>query len=108
MTEQTPQPSERIGRYRVVSEIGRGAMGIVYRGEDEALGRSVAIKMILASMQSEEQAGYLARFRQEAKALGGLNHPNIITVFEFGDEGGVAYLAMEYLEGRELDRKSVV
>jgi eukaryotic-like serine/threonine-protein kinase len=100
--EQAEQAGERIGRYRLVSEIGRGAMGIVYRGEDEALGRSVAIKTILASMDAEEQAGYLARFRQEAKALGGLNHPNIITVYEFGDEGGVAYLAMEYLEGREL------
>jgi serine/threonine protein kinase len=96
------QPSKHIGRYRMLSEIGRGAMGIVYRGEDEALGRSVAIKTILASMESEEQVGYLARFRQEAKALGGLNHPNIITVYEFGDEGGVAYLAMEFLEGREL------
>ena len=97
-----PQPTERIGRYRLDREIGRGAMGIVYLGEDEALGRSVAIKTILASMDAEEQAGYLARFRQEAKALGGLNHPNIITVYEFGDEGGVAYLAMEYLAGREL------
>ena len=107
MTDQPPgqtsaQPSEHIGRYRIVSEIGRGAMGIVYRGEDEGLGRSVAIKTILASMDTEEQAGYLARFRQEAKALGGLNHPAIITVYEFGDERGVAYLAMEYLEGREL------
>jgi serine/threonine protein kinase len=102
MDADVPPPIARIGRYRIVSEIGRGAMGVVYRGEDEALGRSVAIKTILASMASEEQAGYLARFRQEAKALGGLNHPNIVTVFEFGDEAGVAYLAMEYLEGREL------
>jgi len=102
MAQDNQQPTERIGRYRLVSEIGRGAMGIVYRGEDEALGRSVAIKTILASMEADEQAGYLARFRQEAKALGGLNHPNIITVYEFGDESGVAYLAMEYLEGREL------
>jgi serine/threonine-protein kinase len=100
--DDSEKSSERIGRYRMLAEIGRGAMGIVYRGEDEALGRSVAIKTILASMKTEEQAGYLARFRQEAKALGGLNHPNIITVYEFGDEGGVAYLAMEYLEGREL------
>jgi len=100
-TGDKPQ-SERIGRYRIIAEIGRGAMGIVYRGEDDALGRSVAIKTILASMDTEEQAGYLARFTQEAKALGGLNHPSIITVFEFGDEKGIAYLAMEYLEGKEL------
>ena len=93
---------ERIGRYRIVSEIGRGAMGVVYRGEDEALGRGVAIKTIIASMDVEEQQGYLARFRQEARALGGLNHPGIITVYEFGDQDGLAYLAMELLEGREL------
>jgi serine/threonine protein kinase len=93
---------ERIGRYRIVAEIGRGAMGVVYRGEDEALARSVAIKTIIASMDPAEQAGYLARFRQEARAVGGLNHPGIITVYEFGDQDGVAYLAMEFLEGREL------
>lgn len=99
MTRPAP---ERIGRYRIVSELGRGAMGVVYRGHDEALDRSVAIKTIVASMDEEEQAGYLARFRQEARALGGLNHPSIITVHEFGDENGLAYLAMELLEGREL------
>ena len=69
--------TEHIGRYRIVSEIGRGAMGIVYLGEDEGLGRKVAIKTILASIDAVEQAGYLARFRQEAKVLGGLNHPAI-------------------------------
>ena len=95
-------PPERIGRYRVVSEIGRGAMGVVYLGDDEGLGRRVAIKTIIASMDAEEQAGYLARFRQEAKALGGLNHPSIITVYEFGDQDGLAYLVMEFLEGQEL------
>jgi serine/threonine protein kinase len=98
----TAEHPNRIGRYRIVSEIGRGAMGVVYRGEDEALGRAVAIKTIIASMDPDEQAGYLARFRQEAKALGGLNHPGIITVHEFGDQDGLAYLAMELLEGREL------
>ena len=98
----TPAHPERIGRYRIVGEIGRGAMGVVYRGEDEALGRSVAIKTIIASMDAGEQDGYLARFRQEARALGGLNHPGIITVYEFGDQDGLAFLAMEFLEGREL------
>jgi serine/threonine-protein kinase len=96
------KPTEYIGRYRIVSEIGRGAMGVVYLGVDESLGRQVAIKTILASFEAVEQAGYLARFRQEAKAVGGLNHPSIITVYEFGDEKGVAYLVMEYLEGKDL------
>jgi eukaryotic-like serine/threonine-protein kinase len=93
---------QRIGRYCIAGEIGRGAMGVVYRGQDESLGRTVAIKTILTRLSDEEHAGYLARFRQEARALGGLNHPAIITVYEFGDENGLAYLAMEFLDGREL------
>jgi serine/threonine-protein kinase len=96
-----PAP-ERLGRYRIVSELGRGAMGVVYKGEDAALERTVAIKTILMTFASEEHAGYLARFRQEARALGALNHPSIISVYDFGDEGDIAYMAMEFLEGREL------
>jgi serine/threonine-protein kinase len=96
-----PAP-ERLGRYRIVSELGRGAMGVVYKGEDSALERTVAIKTVLMTFPSEEHAGYLARFHQEAKALGALNHPSIISVYDFGNEGDIAYMAMEFLEGREL------
>jgi serine/threonine protein kinase len=95
-------PEEMLGRYRIVGEIGRGAMGIVYKGEDTVLERVVAIKTVLVRVGSEDKEGYLARFRQEAKALAGLNHPAIITVYDFGDTGDVAYMAMELLEGREL------
>lgn len=91
-----------LGRYRVVSELGRGAMGIVYKAEDPQLERTVAIKTIRMSSESAEAAEYVARFRQEAKALGGLNHPAIITVFDAGRENDIAYMAMELLEGREL------
>src|SRR5438477_823213 len=97
-----PASFESLGRYRILGEIGRGAMGIVYRSRDTVLDRVVAIKTVLVGIGSEDRAGYFARFRQEAKALAGLNHPNIITVYDFGDTGEVAYMAMELLEGREL------
>ena len=93
---------ERIGRYRVLGELGRGAMGVVYRAEDPMLNRTVAIKTILLSSDPVVRAEYEARFRQEAKAAGGLNHPNLITIYDVGREGDMAYMAMELLEGVEL------
>lgn len=95
-------PVERFGRYRVLAELGRGAMGVVYKAEDEALGRTVAIKTILLSSNAEERADYEARFYQEARAAAVLNHPNIITVHDIGKEGDTAYMAMEVLEGVDL------
>ena len=93
---------ERIGRYRVFGELGRGAMGVVYRAEDPLLNRAVAIKTILMSSDPAVRAEYEARFQQEAKAAGGLNHPNLITIYDIGREGDIAYMAMELLEGVEL------
>jgi len=93
---------ERIGRYRVFGELGRGAMGVVYRAEDPLLNRAVAIKTILMSSDPAMRAEYEARFQQEAKAAGGLNHPNLITIYDVGREGDIAYMAMELLEGVEL------
>ena len=93
---------ERIGRYRVYGELGRGAMGVVYRAEDPLLNRPVAIKTILMSSDPAMRAEYEARFQQEAKAAGGLNHPNLITIYDVGHEGDMAYMAMELLEGVEL------
>ena len=97
-----PAGPQRLGRYRIVAELGRGAMGVVYRGEDEALGRAVAIKTVLMNFAAEDHEGYLARFRQEARAMGSLNHAAIVSVYDYGDEGDIAYMAMELLEGREL------
>jgi len=97
-----PSLPERIGRYRVLGELGRGAMGVVYRAEDPLLNRTVAIKTILLSIDPAVRAEYEARFRQEAKAAGGLNHPNLITIYDIGREGDIAYMAMELLEGIEL------
>jgi len=92
----------KLGRYEVQDEIGRGAMGVVYRATDPVLDRTVAIKTINMSTDQAERAEYEARFYQEAKAAGGLNHPNIVTVYDVGDSGDIAYMALEFLQGTEL------
>jgi eukaryotic-like serine/threonine-protein kinase len=95
---------ERLGRYQLEREIGRGAMGIVYLGKDTAINRMVAIKAIpLASEFSDaELVEARARFFREAETAGRLNHPNIVTIYDVGEERGLAYIAMEYLKGRHL------
>ena len=93
----------RIGRYRVTGLLGRGAMGVVYLGHDQAIDRKVAIKTIHRRLlQGEEGEEWLARFRREVRAAGRCLHPNIVTVFEYGEEGGAPYIVMEYVQGREL------
>ena len=92
----------RLGRYKIRGELGRGAMGIVYEAEDPALDRIVALKTILLADDAEGRKEYHQRFFQEAKAAGKLTHPNIITVHDFGEEGDLAYTAMELLKGVEL------
>lgn len=92
----------KLGRYRLVAELGRGAMGIVYRAEDPLLNRTVAVKSIILMDDPATRSDYEARFLQEAKAAGGLNHPNLVTIHDVGREGDVAYMAMELLEGTEL------
>ncbi len=95
---------QRLGRYQLEREIGRGAMGIVYLGRDTAINRLVAIKAIpLATEFSEsELAEARTRFFREAETAGRLNHPNIVTIYDVGEERGLAYIAMEYLKGRHL------
>jgi serine/threonine-protein kinase len=93
---------KQLGRYRIVSELGRGAMGVVYRAEDPLLNRTVAIKCIILMDDPAVRADYEARFFQEAKAAGGLNHPNLVTIHDVGREGDIAYMAMELLEGTDL------
>ena len=96
--------TERLGRYQLEREIGRGAMGIVYLGRDTAINRMVAIKAIpLASEFSDaELTEARARFFREAETAGRLNHPNIVTIYDVGEERGLAYIAMEYLKGHHL------
>jgi serine/threonine-protein kinase len=94
---------EKFGRFRVVAELGRGAMGVVYRADDTTLGRTVAVKTIsLTGGTKEERDIHEGRFLQEARAAGGMSHPAIITIYEMGREGDTAFIAMELLEGREL------
>ncbi|MDH3288649.1 MAG: serine/threonine protein kinase [Betaproteobacteria bacterium] len=92
----------QLGRYRILGELGHGAMGMVYKAEDPLLGRIVAIKTITLVTDAAERIEYEARFFQEARAAGGLNHPNLITIHDIGREGDIAYMAMELLEGVEL------
>lgn len=91
-----------LGRYEVVSEIGQGAMGVVYKATDPLIDRIVAIKTINLSLAQEERDEYEGRFYQEAKAAGRLSHPNIVTIYDVGRSGDIAYIAMEFLQGREL------
>ena len=92
----------RVGRYKILGELGRGAMGIVYKAEDPNLDRVVALKTILLSDDAEGRKDYHKRFFLEAKAAGKLSHPNIVTTYDFGEEDDLAYLAMELLEGDDL------
>jgi serine/threonine protein kinase len=96
----TPVPA-KIGKYDVLGVIGRGGMGVVYQAKDPHLDRQVAIKMITGAFS--ENQDMLKRFFREAQSLASLQHPNIVTVFDLGDLGGVPYFVMEYLEGEGLD-----
>jgi serine/threonine protein kinase len=92
----------RVGRYKILGELGRGAMGVVYKAEDPNLDRTVALKTILLSDDAEGRKDYHKRFFLEAKAAGKLTHPHIVTTYDFGEEDDLAYLAMELLEGDDL------
>ena len=91
-----------LGRYEILEEIGAGAMGIVYRATDPLLERSVAIKTIRIDVTAAEREEFKKRFFREAKSAGKLNHPNIVTVYDAGESGNVAFIAMELLEGEDL------
>jgi len=93
-----------LGRYQVEKELGKGAMGVVYQGRDPKIGRIVAIKtMALAQeFEADELADVKARFFREAETAGRLNHPHIVTIFDAGEEHDLAYIAMEFLKGRDL------
>jgi serine/threonine-protein kinase len=94
---------QSLGKYEIRREIGRGAMGVVYEGYDPQIKRTVALKTVRADpLTGEAPAETLARFRREAQAAGRLNHPNIVSIYDFGEDGPLAYIAMEFVKGREL------
>ncbi len=93
---------DQLGRYEVVGTLGQGAMGVVYKARDPLIDRIVAIKTINLGLALEEKEEYEERFYQEAKAAGRLSHPNIVTIYDVGKSGDVAYIAMEFLRGQEL------
>jgi serine/threonine protein kinase len=92
---------ERVGAYRLVREIGRGGMGVVYEAEHESLGRRVALKVL--PVAAAQEAKLLERFRREARAAAQLHHTNIVPVFEVGQDGGVFFYAMQYIQGQPVD-----
>jgi serine/threonine-protein kinase len=92
----------QLGRYIIDSEIGRGAMGVVFKATDSVLQRTVAVKTVNMAMEKDHADKYEARFYQEARAAGALNHPNIVTVYDAGKAGDVVFMAMEYIQGVEL------
>jgi serine/threonine-protein kinase len=92
----------RIGKYEILDVLGRGGMGVVYRGIDKQIGREVAIKTLTQGFLRD--ANMLARFYEEGRRTGRLNHPNIVTVYDLGDDNGTPYIVMECVEGEPLDR----
>lgn len=99
--------SERFGRYEILAELGRGAMGVVYKARDPKINRVVAVKTIsLAGQPADEEQEYRERFYREAEAAGRLSHPGIVTIFDVGEEPETRapYIVMEFVGGQSLDK----
>src|SRR5215475_12017376 len=93
---------QTVGRYEITGELGRGAMGLVYKALDPTIGRTVALKTMRLDVHGLETDDVLRRFKNEARAAGVLNHPNIVTIYDAGEQDGMFYIAMEFIEGTTL------
>src|SRR5262249_58229784 len=100
-----PKPPEhpaRIGRYRILRELGRGGMGVVYAARDERLERDIALKTMTTAARDESSR---RRFWREARAVASVNHPNVCPIYEIGEDAGELFFTMELLEGETLGRR---
>src|ERR1700694_4087749 len=102
-----PAPTEIAQRYQVIKRLGAGAFGTVYKAKDKILGRHLAIKTIRLEGLAAAGAGLeemLNRFKREAEVSAQLKHPNIVTIYDIGEDEGMSYLAMEFIDGKGLER----